>query len=294
MKVFVTGATGFIGSAIVQELLGAGHQVVGLARSEASAEALRAAGAEVHYGSLEDAESLQAGAANSDGVIHTGFIHDFSNYVASCETDRKAIAALAAGLANSGKPLVVTSGTALLASGQVTTEESLRPADSILPRVSELAAADAAKLGVNVSIVRLPPSVHGDGDHGFIPMLIHVAREKNAAAYVGDGSNRWPAVHRLDAAKLYKLAVEKAAKDAIYQGVADTGVPMRDIAAVIGKRLGVPVISKTPEEAAAHFGWLAHFAAIDNPSTSEITQNVLGWKPIHIGLLEDVENGTYF
>jgi len=294
MKVFVTGATGFIGSAIVQELLGAGHQVVGLARSEVSAEALRAAGAEVHYGSLADAESLQAGAANSDGVIHTGFIHDFSNYVASCETDRKAIAALAAGLAHSGKPLVVTSGTALLASGQVTTEESLRPADSILPRVSELAAADAAKLGVNVSIVRLPPSVHGDGDHGFIPMLIHVAREKNAAAYVGDGSNRWPAVHRLDAAKLYKLAVEKAAKDAIYQGVADTGVSMRDIAAVIGKRLGVTVISKTPEEAAAHFGWLAHFAAIDNPSTSEITQNLLGWKPTHIGLLEDVENGTYF
>jgi nucleoside-diphosphate-sugar epimerase len=294
MKVFVTGATGFIGSAIVQELLGAGHQVLGLARSEASADALRAAGAEVHYGSLEDAESLQAGAANSDGVIHTGFIHDFSNYVASCETDRKAIAALAAGLANSGKPLVVTSGTALLASGQVTTEESLRPADSILPRVSELAAADAAKLGVNVSIVRLPPSVHGDGDHGFIPMLIHVAREKNAAAYVGDGSNRWPAVHRLDAAKLYKLAVEKAAKDVIYQGVADTGVPMRDIAAVIGKRLGVTVISKTPEEAAAHFGWLAHFTAIDNPSTSEITQNLLGWKPTHIGLLEDIENGAYF
>ncbi|MCP9750181.1 SDR family oxidoreductase [Ferruginibacter sp. HRS2-29] len=294
MRVFVTGATGFIGSAVVKELLDAGHQVVGLARSEASADALKAAGADVHYGSLEDTVSLTAGAANSDGVIHTGFIHDFSNYVAACETDRKAIAALAAGLAHSGKPLVVTSGTALLASGNVTTEESIRPADSILPRVSELAAADAAALGVNVAIVRLPPSVHGDGDHGFVPMLIHIAREKNAAVYVGDGGNRWPAVHRLDAARLFRLALEKGDKDAVYHGVAETGVPMREIAGIIGKRLGVPVLSKTPEEAADHFGWIAHFAAIDNPSSSELTRNVLGWKPTHTGLLDDMENGTYF
>jgi nucleoside-diphosphate-sugar epimerase len=295
MRVFVTGATGFIGSAVVHELLGAGHQVVGLARSDAAAKSLADAGTEVHRGDLEDLDSLRRGAADSEGVVHLGFIHDFARFQEVCEADRRAIEAMSEALAGSDRPLVVTSGTALVTPGRTATEDD-RPIPRTHPRIaSEEAAAAAAARGVRASIVRLSPSVHGDGDlHGFVPILIELARQKGFAAYVGDGANRWPAVQRLDAARLFRLAFEKAGPGATYHGVGDEGVPFRQIAEAIAKHLGVPAVSKSPEEATEHFGWFAHFASIDNPTSSAKTQELLGWKPTHATLLEDLERGSYF
>jgi nucleoside-diphosphate-sugar epimerase len=295
MRVFVTGATGFIGSAIISELIAAGHRVLGLARSDAGAKSLAAAGAEVHRGDLEDLESLRRGAAMVDGVIHTAFIHDFSKFRANCEIDRHVVEAFGDVLAGSERPLVVTSGTGLVSPGRTATEGDMPPSGpAAIPRVaSEEAAAAVAARGVRVCVVRLPPSVHGDGDHAFVPLLIALAREKGASAYVGDGMNRWPAVHRLDAARLYRLALEKGS-DPRYHGVAEEGVPFRDIAAVIGRRLGVPVVAKTGDEAAGHFGWFAHFAALDNPSSSTFTQERLGWRPVGPALLPDLDRPRYF
>lgn len=296
MRVFVTGATGFIGSAIVQELLGAGHQVLGLARSEASATSLAAAGVEAHLGDLNDLESLRSGAAASDGVIHAGFIHDFSNFAASCATDKLAIETIGATLAGSDRPFVVTSGIGLLAPGHLATEDhAADPHSAASPRVgSEVAALALASQGVRVSLLRLPPSVHDDGDHGFVPMVIGMARQKGVSAYVGEGLNCWPAVHRQDAAHLYRLVLEKGTAGARYHGVGEEGVPFRDIAGVIGRQLNMPVQGKSGDEATDHFGWFLHFASMNVPASSAQTQQQMGWKPTQKGLIADLETGTYF
>jgi nucleoside-diphosphate-sugar epimerase len=291
MRVFVTGATGFIGSATVQELLGAGHQVLGLARSEAAAQALVAAGADAHRGSLDDLDSLRRGAAAADGVVHLAFNHDFSAYSAAGELDQRAIQAMGNELAGSGRPLLATSGLAGFDLGRPATETDI-PAYSL--RQSEPAALALAAQGVRAMVVRLAASVHDRGDYGFVPTLINIARQKGESAYIGDGLNRWPGVHRLDAARLYRLALEQGTAGACYHGVADEGVALRDLAALIGRHLSVPVVAKSPEEAADHFGWLARFAGLDLVASSALTQQQLGWQPSHPSLLADLEQGHYF
>jgi len=293
MRVFVTGATGFIGSVVVQDLINSGHQVLGLSRSDEGAKALATAGAQVQRGDLEDLESLRSGAAASDGVIHTAFIHDFSKFKENCEIDRRAIETLGSALAGSGRPLVVTSGTGLLAHGRLATEDDLPRSDSPMPRVSEQAAIAFVSQGVRVSIIRLP-QVHDRDKQGLVTYLIAVAREKGISAYIGDGLNRWPAVHRLDAAPLYRLALERGPAGARYHAVAERGVPVREIAESIGRGFRIPVVALSPAEAAGHFGWLAMFAGFDMPASSALTQQRLGWRPTGPGLIADLKAMKYF
>ena len=295
MNVFVTGATGFVGSAIVQELMGAGHQVLGLARSDSAANALLVAGAKVHRGNLEDLDSLKSGAVAADGVIHAGFVHDFARFSEVCEIDRRAIEAIGEALIGTDRPFIITSGTALVSPGSLATEDKLPVTGANAhPRRSEAAADAVAEQGVRVSTIRLSPSVHGDGDYGFVPMLINIAREKGVSAYIGDGLNRWSAVHQVDAAQLYRLALENAATGTRFHGVAEGEVVFKAIAEMIGKQMNVPVVSVSPEDAAGHFGWFAGFAGLDCPASSQLTQEKLNWHPTQTTLLADMEQGRYF
>jgi nucleoside-diphosphate-sugar epimerase len=295
MKVFVTGATGFIGSALVKELIDAGHQVLGLARSESSAQALLAAGADVHRGDLEDLESLKSGAAAADGVIHAGFVHDFSRFKEVCEIDRRAIEAIGWVLAGSNRPFLVTSGTALVSPGRLATEDMVSAHDrEKFPRVSEDAGLAFVAQGVRAMVIRLSPSVHGEGDiHGFVPILVNTARTKGVAAYIGEGLNHWNAVHRLDAVRLYRLALERGEAGARYHAVGDEAITLNVITEAIGAKLNMPVTSVPPEQASAHFGWFANFVAIDCPASSKLTQQQLGWQPLHASLAADLAGDIY-
>jgi nucleoside-diphosphate-sugar epimerase len=293
MRVFVTGASGWVGSAVVPELLEAGHHVVGLARSDASAEVLAAAGAEVQRGSLEDLDSLRQGADKADGVVHLAFIHDFEHYEAANQADREAIGAMGAVLAGSDRPLVIASGVATAARGRPATEED--PPSSDFPRSQAATMTLAlAEKGVRSSVVRLPPTVHGRGDNGFIAMLIAIAREKGVAGYVGDGANVWPAVHRSDAARVFRLALEHPAAGSVWHAVGEQGVPTRSIAEVMGRHLDLPVGSIAPDGAGAHFGFIGLIWGMDAPTSSALTQETLRWQPTGPGLIEDLEAGHYF
>jgi nucleoside-diphosphate-sugar epimerase len=291
MRVFLTGATGFIGTALVPELINAGHHVLGLTRTDAGAKSLVDAGAQAHRGDLEDLESLRSGAAMSDGVIHTAFNHDFSKFAANCETDRCAIEALGSVLAGSDRPLVVTSGTGLIAPSRLATENDVPDSNSVrFPRVSEETAISLVAQGVRASVVRLP-QVHDRVKQGLVTYAIATAREKGVSAFVGEGRNRWPAVGVLDAAHLYRLVLEKGTAGSRYHAVAEEGVPVREIAEAIGRGLKVPVVSMSPEEAGLHFGFLAFFVGADCPASSALTQEQLGWYPaMKPGLLEDLEH----
>jgi nucleoside-diphosphate-sugar epimerase len=290
MRVFLTGATGFIGSLIVPELLKAGHRVLGLTRSDAGARSLVAAGAEAHRGDIEDLDSLRSGAAESDGVIHTAFNHDFSKFVENCENDKRAIETMGEALVGSDRPLIITSGTGMgnVVPGQLASEDAFNPNSPNPRRASEIAGIAVAERGVNVSVVRLP-QVHDPVKQGLITVLVQIAREKKVSAYLGEGLNRWPAAHVLDVARLYRLALEKRQKGSRYNAVAEEGVPVREVAAVIGRRLKVPVVSLSKDQAAAHFGWLGMFADYDMPASSALTRERLGWQPTGPGLIADLE-----
>jgi nucleoside-diphosphate-sugar epimerase len=298
MRVFVTGASGWVGSAVVPELLGAGHEVVGLARSDASADALEAAGAQVRRGSLDDLELLRFTAAESDGVIHLAFKHDIAfsgDFVGAADADRRAIETFGTALESTGKPLVIASGLAGHRPGSVVTEDDAPDPDSPAGHrvLSERTALAFASSGVRSSSVRLSPTVHGTGDHGFVSTIVAVAREKGVSAYVGDGSNTWPAVHVLDAAKLFRLALENGPAGSVFHGAAEEGVPLRNVAEAIGRQLDLPVVSIAREDANEHFGWLGTFLGIDARASSALTRERLGWEPTHLGLLEDLEQGHY-
>jgi nucleoside-diphosphate-sugar epimerase len=306
MRVFVTGASGWIGSAVVPELIGAGHQVVGLARSDASAAALSAVGAEVLRGTIDDLDSLRRAAAASDGVIHLAFQHDIAfsgGFQQAADANQRAIETFAEALAGSNRPLVIASGVLGLAPRWLATERDGRDPAVATAHLSggpatrqatERFTLSLAGQGIRSSAVRLSPTVHGDGDHGFMASIVGIARDKGVSAYVGDGSNRWPAVHRLDAAHLFRLALEQAPAGSALHGVADEGVPIRAIAEVIGRHLDLPVVSISTEDVAAHFGWMAGFIALDSPASSALTRELLGWQPTHPGLLADLEAGYYF
>jgi nucleoside-diphosphate-sugar epimerase len=306
MRVFVTGASGWIGSAVVPELIGAGHQVVGLARSDASAAALTAAGAQVHRGTLDDLDGLRSAAAASDGVIHLAFKHDIAfsgDFQGAADADRRAIETFGKALAGSDRPIVIASGTLGLAPGRVATERDGQGADSAAAPGSggpqtRMATAQLtlslASRGVRSGVVRLPPTVHGEGDNGFLATLVGIAADKGVSGYIGSGSNRWPAVHRLDAARLFRLALEKAPPSSALHAVADEGVPVRAIAEVIGRHLDLPVVAISAGDADAHFGWLAGFLALDSPASSALTRELLGWQPTHPGLIDDLDKGHYF
>ena len=290
MRVFLTGATGWVGSAVVPELIGGGHRVVGLARSKDKAAALAATGAAVLQGTLDALDTLRSAAAEADAVIHTAFNHDFSEFAENARQDERAIETLGAALEGTDKPLIVTSGVALIAPGRAATEADPPPSHPSFPRKSEAASRAVRARGVRATAVRLAPSVHGLGDHGFIPILIGMAREAGVSAYIGEGLNRWPGVHRLDAARLYRLVLEQGATEPAYHAIADEGVPFRAIAEVIGRQLGLPVESRPAD----HFGWFAMFAGADMPASSERTRALLGWTPTGPDLLSDLDQPGYF
>jgi len=305
MKIFVTGASGWIGSAVVPELIGAGHEVTGLARSDASAQALVKAGAQVEHGTIDDLGLLAKAAAASDGVIHLAFKHDIAftgDFEGASNADRTAVDTFGDALAGSGKPFVIASGLLGLTPGQVATERDGLTPDSGAGHgegpSARLATAHAtlalADRGVRSSVLRLPPTVHGDGDNGFVAILVGIAREKGVSGYIGDGSNRWPAVHRLDSARLFRLALESAPAASTLHAVADEGVPTRAIAEVIGRHLDLPIVSIAPEDAGEHFSWLGGFFAIDAPASSTLTRELLAWQPTQPGLIEDLDQGHYF
>jgi nucleoside-diphosphate-sugar epimerase len=296
MNVFITGATGFVGSAVARELGAHGHCVTGLARSERSASALEAAGVGVLRGDLERPEVLRQGAEAADAIVHAGFLHDFSRFPAACAIDRAAIAALGRAIEGTRKPLIVTAGLAFLNTRgpvAVETDPAFPPSDAY-PRASEAAAEALSEGGIPTSVMRLPPSVHGAGDHGFVPMLIDIARRTGRSAYIGAGDNLWPAVHVTDAARAFRLAIERGPGRDTYHAVAERGVPFRKIAEAIADGLGVPCVSLSVEEAQRHFGWFFDFAAIDQPTSSERTRADLGWSPTGPDLLTDIRQSGYF